>query len=61
MLFQIRDVEESQLRRFEDALEELVARPTPRAPARSKLKTLWTVEPVPMSERLQAALTQAAE
>ncbi|RBP13997.1 N-carbamoyl-L-amino-acid hydrolase [Roseiarcus fermentans] len=61
MLFQIRDAEESQLRRFEEALEELVAGADAAGPCAVELKTLWTVAPVPMSERLQAALTQAAE
>ena len=61
MMFQVRDIEAEQLQRFEDTLAALVAEASSAGPCAVAMETLWTVNPVPMSEAFQGALSRAAE
>ena len=61
MLFQIRDVEVAQLQRFEDALNELVARADEAGPCKVVLECIWKVNPVLMSRSFQDELRRAAD
>jgi N-carbamoyl-L-amino-acid hydrolase len=61
MLFQMRDVETAQLERFEEELKALVAGADAAGPCRVFLETAWKVDPVPMSQSFQDALSRAAE
>jgi beta-ureidopropionase / N-carbamoyl-L-amino-acid hydrolase len=61
MLFQIRDVEEAQLRRFEAALTQLVEDATRSGPCAVALESLWKVNPVLMSPSFQGELRRAAD
>jgi N-carbamoyl-L-amino-acid hydrolase len=61
MLFQIRDVEVAQLQRFEDALNELIARADEAGPCKVVLECIWKVNPVLMSRSFQDELRRAAD
>jgi beta-ureidopropionase / N-carbamoyl-L-amino-acid hydrolase len=60
MLFQVRDIEASQLQRFEDLLLALVAEANSAGPCAVTMETVWTVSPVLMSQAFQDALSRAA-
>lgn len=61
MQFQFRDADPDQLRRFEAALEELVADAYAAGPCRLTLETLFKTEPKAMDPGFQAAFERAAE
>ncbi len=61
MMFQVRDIEPTQLQRFEDTLLALLAEANSGGPCAVTLETLWTVSPVLMSQTFQDALSRAAE
>ena len=61
MMFQVRDLEASQLQRFEDLLLALLAEANSAGPCAVTMETLWTVSPVLMSQAFQDALSHAAE
>jgi N-carbamoyl-L-amino-acid hydrolase len=60
MLFQVRDIEASQLQRFENLLLALVAEANSAGPCAVTMETVWTVSPVLMSQAFQDALSRAA-
>ena len=61
MQFQMRDADESQLRRFEDALHALASAADAAGPCRVKVESAWKVAPVQMSPDFQQAFARAAE
>jgi beta-ureidopropionase / N-carbamoyl-L-amino-acid hydrolase len=61
MMFQVRDLQTAQLQRFENLLLTLVAEASSAGPCAVTMETLWTVNPVPMSQAFQDALSRAAE
>jgi N-carbamoyl-L-amino-acid hydrolase len=61
MTFQVRDLEASQLQRFEDMLLALVADSNSAGPCAVTMEAIWTVSPVSMSQAFQDALSRAAE
>jgi beta-ureidopropionase / N-carbamoyl-L-amino-acid hydrolase len=61
MMFQVRDIETSQLQRFEDTLLTVVAEANAAGPCAVTMETVWTVSPVLMSKAFQDALSRAAE
>ncbi|HEY1887923.1 MAG TPA: Zn-dependent hydrolase [Roseiarcus sp.] len=61
MMFQVRDIEATQLQRFEDLLRTLVAEANSAGPCAVTLETVSTVSPVLMSPAFQVALSRAAE
>jgi beta-ureidopropionase / N-carbamoyl-L-amino-acid hydrolase len=61
MMFQVRDLEATQLQRFEDTLLAVVAEANAAGPCAVTMETVWTVSPVLMSQAFQDALSRAAE
>jgi N-carbamoyl-L-amino-acid hydrolase len=61
MMFQVRDIEASQLQRFEDLLLALVAEANSAGRCAVTMQTLWAVSPVLMSQAFQDALNRAAQ
>jgi N-carbamoyl-L-amino-acid hydrolase len=61
MMFQTRDLESTQLQRFEDSLVALVAEANSAGPCVVTIETVWTVNPVLMSQAFQDALSRAAQ
>ena len=60
MVFQVRDIEASQLQRFEDLLLALLAEANSAGPCAVTMETVWTVSPVLMSQAFQDALSRTA-
>jgi N-carbamoyl-L-amino-acid hydrolase len=61
MMFQVRDIEDTQLQRFEHALLALITHANAAGPCAVTMETVWTVSPVLMSQAFQDALDRAAQ
>jgi N-carbamoyl-L-amino-acid hydrolase len=61
MMFQVRDIEPTQLQRFEELLLGLVTEANSAGPCAVTMETVWTVNPVLMAQAFQDALSRAAE